>query len=89
MKLFIKLKKSILLLAFLTMAATWSLAGPTPKGHPQNKVLRVLLIGNSFSQNPTTFLPQLVKEGGFQLQLGHAELAGKTLEFSSCSRSQS
>lgn len=80
MKIFFQLKKSILLLTLFIIAATGSFAGPPHKKQHQSKVLRVLIIGNSFSQNPTTFLPQLVKEGGFQLQLGHAELGGCSLE---------
>ena len=41
-----------------------------------NKPLRVFLIGNSFSQNATRYLPELAKEGGHQLELGRAELGG-------------
>ena len=42
--------------------------------------LRVLLIGNSFSQNASTYLPRLAEEGGHVLILGHAEIGGCPLE---------
>jgi hypothetical protein len=45
-----------------------------------NKPLRVFLIGNSFSQNATRYLPELAKEGGHQLELGRAELGGCSLQ---------
>jgi hypothetical protein len=45
-----------------------------------NKTLRVFLIGNSFSQNATRYLPDLAKEGGHQLELGRAELGGCSLQ---------
>ena len=46
----------------------------------QDKPLRVFIIGNSFSQNATKYLPQLAKEGGYKLQLGRAELGGCSLQ---------
>lgn len=46
----------------------------------RNKELRVFLIGNSFSQNATRYLPQLAKEIGYKLTLGRAELGGCTLQ---------
>lgn len=42
--------------------------------------LRLFLIGNSFSQNATTFLPQLAKEGQKELVIGRAELGGCSLQ---------
>jgi hypothetical protein len=45
-----------------------------------NKPLRMFLIGNSFSQNATRYLPQLAKEGGHSLELGRAELGGCSLQ---------
>src|SRR5688572_11258083 len=45
-----------------------------------NKTLRVFLIGNSFSQNATRYLPQLAKEGGHSLECGRAELGGCSLQ---------
>lgn len=45
-----------------------------------NKKIRLFIIGNSFSQNASAFLPQLAKEAGIQLELGRAELGGCSLE---------
>jgi hypothetical protein len=45
-----------------------------------NKTLRLFVIGNSFSQNATTFLPQIAKEQGKTLIIGRAELGGHSLE---------
>ncbi|MXV17057.1 DUF4886 domain-containing protein [Pedobacter sp. HMF7056] len=42
--------------------------------------LRLFLIGNSFSQNATRYLPQLSKEGGHELVIGRAELGGCPLQ---------
>ncbi|WP_293789820.1 DUF4886 domain-containing protein [uncultured Pedobacter sp.] len=42
--------------------------------------LRLFIIGNSFSQNASAFLPQLAKEGGKTLIIGRAELGGHSLE---------
>ncbi len=50
------------------------------QGDTTKKVLRVLLIGNSFSQNASTYLPQLAKDGGHAIELGHAELPGCPLQ---------
>ncbi|MDT3402055.1 DUF4886 domain-containing protein [Mucilaginibacter terrae] len=44
------------------------------------KTLRVLLIGNSFSQNASTFLPQIAKDDGNNIVFGHAELPGCPLQ---------
>ncbi|MCD2424282.1 DUF4886 domain-containing protein [Niabella pedocola] len=52
-------------------------------GHTQEtdkKTVRLFLIGNSFSQNATRYLPQLAKEGGFALSIGRAELGGCSLQ---------
>lgn len=46
----------------------------------QKQPLRVFLIGNSFSQNATQFLPELSKEGGHELIIGRAELGGCSLQ---------
>ncbi|SDE01488.1 DUF4886 domain-containing protein [Pedobacter soli] len=45
-----------------------------------NNTLRLFVIGNSFSQNATTFLPQIAKEKGKTLIIGRAELGGHSLE---------
>jgi hypothetical protein len=42
--------------------------------------LRLFLIGNSFSQNATRYLPQLAREGGHLLKIGRAELGGCSLQ---------
>lgn len=44
------------------------------------KKVRLFIIGNSFSQNASVFLPQLAKEAGMELELGRAELGGCSLE---------
>ena len=41
-------------------------------GQEKGKSLRVFLIGNSFSQNATRYLPELAREGGHTLELGIA-----------------
>ena len=46
----------------------------------QARTLRLFIIGNSFSQNATRYLPQLAKEGGHELILGRAEVGGCSLE---------
>lgn len=48
-------------------------AGEAPAA---GKTLRVLKIGNSFSQNATEFLPQLATSQGHTLILGRAEIGG-------------
>ncbi|MVM35452.1 DUF4886 domain-containing protein [Spirosoma sp. HMF4905] len=42
--------------------------------------LHLFLIGNSFSQNATRYLPQLSKEGGHELVIGRAEIGGSSLQ---------
>lgn len=44
------------------------------------KKYRLFIIGNSFSQNAASFLPQLTKEGGIELETGRAELGGCSME---------
>lgn len=48
--------------------------------HAQTKKLRLFIIGNSFSGNAATYLPQLAREGGYELEIGRAELGGCSLE---------
>lgn len=53
----------------------------TPVGKPdRHKKIRLFIIGNSFSQNAATYLPQLAKEGGHELSIGRAELGGCSLQ---------
>jgi hypothetical protein len=47
---------------------------------PAGRTLRVLKIGNSFSQNATEFLPDLAKSQGHTLILGRAEIGGCSLQ---------
>lgn len=42
--------------------------------------LRLFIIGNSFSQNASKYLPQLTQEAGHQLIIGRAELGGCSLQ---------
>jgi hypothetical protein len=42
--------------------------------------LRLFLIGNSFSQNASRYLPQLAAEGKHPLKIGRAELGGCSLQ---------
>ncbi len=46
----------------------------------KSDTLRLFLIGNSFSQNATRYLPQLAAEGGHPLKIGRAELGGCSLQ---------
>ena len=45
----------------------------------QRDSLRLLVIGNSFSQNATAYLPQMAKEQNKTLTIGRAELGGHSL----------
>lgn len=44
------------------------------------RTIRLLLIGNSFSQNASRYLPDLAKESGIELIIGRAELGGCSLQ---------
>ena len=44
------------------------------------ETLRLFAVGNSFSQNATTYLPQLAKAGGHELVFGTAQTGGCSLE---------
>jgi len=46
----------------------------------KNDTLRLLLIGNSFSQNATRYLQELAKEGKHPLIIGRAEIGGCSLQ---------
>jgi len=46
----------------------------------KSKTVRVFMIGNSFSQNASRYLPYMAKEGGYNLELGHAEPGGCSLQ---------
>jgi hypothetical protein len=49
-------------------------------GQSKDKKLRVFVIGNSFSNNATTFLPQMAAAHGVTLEMGRAELGGCSLQ---------
>jgi len=44
------------------------------------KPLRLFMIGNSFSQNASQYLPQLSQEGGHPLVIGRAQIGGGSLQ---------
>lgn len=46
----------------------------------ENKKLRLFIIGNSFSQNASAYLPAIAKESNMLLKIGRAELGGCSLE---------
>lgn len=46
----------------------------------KDRPLRLFMIGNSFSQNASQYLPQLSKEGGHPLVLGRAVIGGSSLQ---------
>lgn len=54
----------------------------TSKAQAQSAAKRInlFIIGNSFSQDATFYLPQIVREKGFELVLGRAEIGGGSLE---------
>jgi hypothetical protein len=60
--------------------ATGSVIANGTDGLSKNDTLRLFLIGNSFSQNATRYLPQLSAEGGHPLKIGRAELGGCSLQ---------
>jgi hypothetical protein len=63
--------KSLLLIFCLSTGLAYGQAGP--------KSLRLFIIGNSFSQNASAYLPNFAKEKGVELTIGRAELGGHTL----------
>jgi len=72
-QLFLKLKWNKLFVFLL-------LCGLNVFGQTDHNTLRLFIIGNSFSQNATAFLPQIAKEKGKTLTIGRAELGGHSLE---------
>ena len=70
----------VLMLAFTTSLG--SFAQKISKAAPGagKASLRILIIGNSFSQNPSTYIQQLAKESGHELTVGHAEIGGCPLQ---------
>lgn len=77
----IRLAAVALMAAMIFCATAWAADKPAAKSaQPQGKTFKILLIGNSFSQNATEYLPKLVESQGNTLVLGHAEIGGCTLE---------
>jgi hypothetical protein len=60
----------------LALCALWLCASLAPV---QARTVRLFAIGNSFSQNVLTYLPQLAREGGHELKVGHAYSGGFSL----------
>ena len=56
------------------------LLGNMTYGQIKRDTLRLFIIGNSFSQNATTYLDQIAKENGKILIIGRAEIGGCSLE---------
>ena len=67
------LKKWCCLLLVIVLA-------PTAYAQSAADTLRLFLIGNSFSQNATRYLPQMAAEGGYPLLIQRAELGGCSLQ---------
>lgn len=71
MKILIKIK----LVVILALTTSLQLNAQQAK-----KTLRVLMIGNSFSQNASRYLPQMAEEANIDLVLGRAEMGGCSLK---------
>ena len=70
-------------LIWLAMVISFLIPGQgfgEPGSHTKPDTLRLFLIGNSFSQNATRYLPRLAAEGGHPLKIGRAELGGCSLQ---------
>ena len=70
-----KRSKQLPLLLLARVAACLALFAVTAHGDP----LRLLVIGNSFSKNSTRFLPDLARNGGWEITVGSAEIDGASL----------
>lgn len=73
------LKLAVFLL-FISIETTHAQPVSLSKASSKNDTLRLFLIGNSFSQNATRYLPNFAKEGGHPLLIGRAELGGYSLQ---------
>lgn len=73
-----KMKKLIaptrLILVLLLLLPTFAQA------QEANRKIKIFLIGNSFSQDASAYLPELAKEAGVELIIGRAELGGCSLQ---------
>lgn len=65
---------------FIKLAILLFLTGSLSAQTKSTDTLRLFLIGNSFSGNASTYLPQLAEEGGHPLVIGRAELGGCSLQ---------
>ncbi len=66
--------------SFRRVRLAWILGLALVVSIAQAKTLRVFVVGNSFSNNATKYLPQIVTEGGHELILGKAHAGGCSLE---------
>lgn len=80
-------QKSILRFASLGLAFSLAVLAPlaasandAAAGNASGQPLKVLHIGNSFSNDATTYLPELAKAGGKDLLVAGATIGGCTLE---------
>ena len=67
MKISIKIKLVIVLVVAMCLQLNAQHAG---------KTVSILMIGNSFSQNASRYLPQMAEENNINLVLGRAEIGG-------------
>lgn len=72
--------KNILSLTVILLLTSVSVKAVKADGIKQKTSLNIFVIGNSFSQNATTYLNQLSKEAGKKLVIGRAEIGGCPLE---------
>lgn len=70
-----------LLLVTLSCLGLGCAQAQAPTAPVKSKSLHLFVIGNSFSGNAMTYLPQIAKEGGYDLTIGRAEVGGAPLQF--------
>lgn len=68
--------KTLVLLLFFFSVETAFTQSPKETDRP----LRLFMIGNSFSQNASKYLPELSRESGYTLIIGRAEIGGASLQ---------
>lgn len=57
-----------------------NISGLSAQGNVVRQPLRLFLIGNSFSQNASRYLPEISRKGGHELLIGRAEIGGCPLQ---------
>lgn len=62
--------------SFRRACLAWVLGVAVLVSAAQAKTLRVFVVGNSFSNNATKYLPEIVKEGGHELIIAKAQAGG-------------